>query len=61
MQIKQLEKRKLQLLLLIELKSVDEDCQGAQSAAKNLWVHANPLCRGWLLADPQAVQAVDER
>jgi len=40
---------------------VAEDCQGACTAAKKLWVHAEPVCRGWELATPEIVNETTER
>ena len=42
-------------------KTVAEDCQGACTAAKKLWVHAEPVCRGWELATPEIVNETTER
>ena len=42
-------------------KTVEEDCQGAYTAATNMWVHAKPTCLGWELATPEILSGVTEK
>jgi len=36
--------------------TVAEDCQGAREAARDIWVHADPILKGWELATQEVIE-----